>query len=210
MKKRESTLKIGGSWRNYEAWSAPAKEVYNSRRVLSEPEIPINKALTEPVVRLYGHINGFRSIRLANNMFNDIYEPTMHPKHIMDEMMHNDESAAIYGNDIADLISIYGDYGVVYAEEGFEGVLPEESFILHGGFAFLVPEVGMPLKEFLLWYRGTTNIHPGIVPEWSGIPHSKIRQVYSALLVFFRNEIKYELRHKARCRAENYPNNSPS
>ena len=191
-----------GNWRDRSSWSEIARSTFHDRRLLSEPESPINQSIADPVRKLYGITHQYLAIRMANNLFDDIYEPALHPSHIADNMKKDPAATKIYGRDIARVISEFGGYGVIYADNSLDSALPEESYIMKGGFAFLVPESGMPLKDFLLWYKGpTSSVHPDVMPEWSGVPREELLNVYEALLIFLRNEIKHEYPREIRRRS---------
>ena len=50
----------------------------------------------------------------------------------------------------------------------------------------------MPVRMFLIWAKGGAAIPAGVMQEWSGIPRSKMMEVYNELI----DELRYSIIEK--------------
>ena len=183
-----------GNWRTPEKWSTAAERAMEDRRKDNTIEAELNPSFTRHVSAYYSPLDFNRVVRIANTLVNDIYYLDVLPKNVVKMMLNDTEAVDTIGEDLFDLLHVYGNCGLVYASESPNTKLFPDSYVLRGGDVLLVADAGMPVKEFLFWYIGVLIPNVGVINEWSGIPSDQMEHAYKSLLEFFRNEIHFEYR----------------
>lgn len=183
-----------GNWRTPEKWSAAAEKAMEDRRKDNTIEAELNPSFTRNISAYYSPLDFNRVVRIANTLVTDIYRINVLPKNVVKMVLNDKEAVAVIAEDLFDLLHVYGNFGLVYANESPNVSLIPDSYILSGGDVLLVANAGMPVKDFLFWYIGVLIPNEGVINEWSGIPSDQLEHAYQSLLEFFRNEIHYEYR----------------
>lgn len=168
---KQNEIVVKGNWRTPKAWSSTAQWVRNSENT-----------------KFYGGTHP-RVRELMRTLTDDLYIKIL-PFSVAQVVATTPMLMHELRQSVESMLAKYGKYDIVY------GDVPKElrrKIVVDGkDLALVNAKCGMPLGEFLAWFKG----HPGILDkdtkvalsEWSGVPIQKMDSVYSTVVDFFRNE----------------------
>ena len=90
--------------------------------------------------------------------------------------------------EVKELLRQYGRNDIIYVPQGSEEEWPS-AMRISPEIGLAEPGVGMPVGEFLRWYKGGDKLPSAVLEEWIGVPRLAISTVYWTLVDFFRANI---------------------
>ena len=196
-KKEAATMPAGtrnsrvafGAWRHAKgSWSAEAQAAFKKKSrpvALSGREAK----LIEAVSQQYSEAYPSRLVKLTETLVEDLWQLNIFPFPIGDSLMRNETACELFGKTVASLIEDFGDFSIVYVEEELDKkLLPETQLV--GDNVYLVNlRVGMPVRDFLIWFKGAESVPRAVISEWTAIPLNQLDYVYNQLLSFLRTKL---------------------
>lgn len=174
-------FRVGGDWYDTKEWSEKARQTgilinvtYNGKPC---KEIVINK------------FDGEQSKKLMEELINDVYRFDIAPMKLRRYVQMLDIRPE-FERGINKALEEYGRMNILFFEDGFipSWDLNLEKLVIAYGDRFiqilLTPEkgYGMPVREFMRWYKGTEKPNHDVISEWSGVPKDYLEQVYQILI----------------------------
>ena len=181
----------GGNWYKTSEWSEKARKTGILVRVSSDGKISeiIGRMDTPSEVAAEERQNEL----MRTKVIEDLWEIAIQPQ-VIKEYIFSDEVYPEYEKEFEQLMSKYGSKNLLYIGPNmkidfsqvdindFEVIDADSEHQL-----FLTSErIGMPLKEFLLWYKGLEDPKPSVLVEWSGITRNRLHWVYSRVISIFK------------------------
>lgn len=177
-------FKVGGDWYETGEWSEKARAtgilVSVANNGVPCSEIVINK------------FDGEQNKKIVKELINDVYRYDIAPLKLKRYVQMLDIMCE-FERGIDRALIEYGSMNILYFEDGFapEWDLDLEKLVIAYGDKYfhvlLTPEkgYGMPVKEFLRWYKGVEKPNCAVISEWSGIPYDTLEQVYQIIVNLF-------------------------
>lgn len=174
-------FKVGGNWYNTEEWSARARDsgllVTIARNGVPCGEIKINKD------------DAAQYKKLIRDLVNDIYHIDVSPL-IVQRFIRASNVMPEYERGVKRALNHFSGKNILYFEEGFENSFDVdlESLTIAYGDKFTQVllttggEIGMPVIDFLLLYKGAKEPNHLVLSEWTGIPAGSLETVYYILV----------------------------
>ena len=194
-KKRKERKRIG-NYRRERYYSKKAKDFI--RRPFIYSSIP----RTEKVLiiaygvldfyKYYGKRYLLQAVEVALSLWSDILQldlvASMSP-----ELLEDYDVPAVNAC-FNDLLLKYGHLDVVYHKRKYRKLKHAacKAASSKAGDHFYLTEqrIGMPVRMFLVWYKGGVSIPNDILQEWSGIPADKLEDAYQSILQIFKDDLK--------------------
>lgn len=179
---------VGGDWYNISKWSNRARDTGILVKVM------VNGVTTGEIVgandREYEWIE-----RLTDCLVEDIF----HYK-ILKRLFWNHISKSELEKEVNRALDKFGAMNILYFEDGIETdreIALEQLTIVYGDrymnlFLTTEKDIGMPVRDFMLWLRGSDEPKPLVISEWSGVPHDNLDIVYRRLVDLFAKFLEDE------------------
>ena len=185
---QKAHFKVGGDWYKPKDWSEKARGTGILMVVTN------NNKRSEIVINKY---DGEQSKRLMEELINDVYRFDIAPIKLKRYVQLLDIRLE-FERGINKVLEKYGSMNILYFEDGInpDWSLDSEKLIIAYGDrhtqVLLTPEkgFGMPVREFLRWYKGTEEPNLTILSEWSGISCDNMELVYQIILNLFITFLK--------------------
>lgn len=209
--RREGRIKVVGNYRNRRKWSQQAKEFAEQPRVwLADPLTEKAFFFADGVVEYYKSYSGKYQLQAANlalSLIRDIYTPDVLPVIPCGRMLSDRESIKLMNDELFELLCQYGGMDFVFREKG-KSVSRKVTRDVGLGVNFFLTKkrYGIPVRMFLLWYKGEVEIPSEVLTEWSGIPERYFRIAYRELVHYFRQILKQK--HREQILMNNIPSES--
>ena len=188
--------RAGGCWyRNKAVW--PKATLYNVEmsdnahryeNSMDERFLP----LATPLANYYGEFSS-RVQALAVALFNDIYH---NPASTVEMVLRNQDCAREYGSDLFSIMTLVGGFNVVFDDGNIKGEVIEASEEIASGLYLTSKRIGMPVRHFLLYYKGG-DLRREDIAKLSGIPTRYVQWVYNILTAYMWEMLDGIHRHKA-------------
>lgn len=194
-KKRKERKRIG-NYRRERYYSKKAKDFI--RRPFIYSSIP----RTEKVLiiaygvldfyKYYGKRYLLQAVEVALSLWSDILQLDLVAS--MSPELLEDYNIPAVNACFNDLLLKYGHLDVVYHKRKYrrlKHVSCKAASSKAGDHFYLTEQrIGMPVRMFLVWYKGGVSISNDILQEWSGIPADKLEDAYQCILQIFRDDLK--------------------
>ncbi len=168
----KSGYSFGGNWREKDKWSSAATgyfDVINTKYTnIGESDTRIEKAVEALVEDIYD--------------YNDHPEITALLKPAMG-IIHLVRVA-----EVKEVLRTYGRNDIIYVPLQRYEEWPS-AIRISPEFGLVEAGAGMPICEFLRWYKGGDKIPSSVLEEWVGVPRQAISSVYWVLVDFIRADI---------------------
>ncbi|MBR3056255.1 hypothetical protein IKG64_03100 [Candidatus Saccharibacteria bacterium] len=189
--------RAGGCWyRSRRLW--PKATLYNVE--MSDNSNQYESSLTERFLPLatplanyyYGEFSS-RVQTLATALFDDIYH---NPASALEMVIQNRDCAREYGADLFSVMTMIGDFNVFFDDGNVKDGIIEVSEEIAKDLFFTSKRIGMPVKAFLLYFKGA-NLRREDISTMSGIPAKYIQWTYNILTTYMWEMLDGIHRHKA-------------
>lgn len=188
--KRRKTRRVGSFGRpKYESKEARAFEKAPVR-FTNTPKTSVILPLTKSVMDYYKFSAGEKYVlpaaTLATSLIYDLYSASL--ADVFAATINEEQSVKIIKEDLSRLLETYGGMDIVYCGYNHAPPYRIKMRVLPRGYncGLTNEQVGMPLRMFLLWYKGGLDIPANILQEWSGIPFGHFEDAYQSALEIFR------------------------
>ena len=166
---RTKDIKWEGNWKKSDQWSDAAKGHYH--------------------VIATKYTNGETDRRMSNAieaLIEDLYAYNDHPAIVKLTEREAELIKLVRTSEVKDLLRQYGNYDIMYVptEQGWP-----EAIRISPEIGLRLQSNGMPLSEFLRWYKGGDKLPRAVLEEWAGIPRFGFGGAYGAVVDFFRANI---------------------
>ncbi len=168
---------FGGNWREKDKWSNMATGHYDVIQVKYT-----NIGETDP-----------RMDRAIDALVEDLYAYNDHPEIVKLLAPSMGLINLVRIAEVKEILRRYGRNDIIYIPLESDKEWPS-AIRMTPELGLTSPGIGMPVCEFLRWYKGGDKIPAAIFEEWVGIPRQAIYTVYQALVDFFRADIIQEHR----------------
>lgn len=136
--------------------------------------------LATPLANYYVGEFSQRIEALAKALFTDIYHG---PESSFDMVLRNPECAREYGSDIFETIRLIGGYNIFFDNGRIEDEIFSASEEIASGLYLTRSRIGMPVKYFLLYYRGE-GMQRKQIASLSGIPAKYVQWAYNIVTTY--------------------------
>ncbi len=134
------------------------------------------------------------SLTMECGVINDIWLIYIQPEEIRRCI---DQEIQKYRDAFASLLSRFGGMNLVYVDGNDEEASLfdfTKTLVMHDGHFLVYTDLkaGMPIREFLLWYKGKDYPQDLLLEEWSNIPIDQMNAAYEGIIELFRMNVSFD------------------
>lgn len=189
--KRFRTRHLAGNFRRRKYWSDNAKNFMDNRQLFSfidNGDETLASTFVRDVREYYSHYGAYdlQAVNVALSLLRDVYSPDVLPVKVCKKIFTDKETAALMSAELFGLLCEYGSMDIVY-RENTRRLKVKNSCRLNNRLFLTRDHIGMPVRMFLIWTKGGEKVPSEILKEWSGVPRSRVTEVYNELI----DELRY-------------------
>ena len=164
--------------------------------------------LATPLANYYAGEFSQRIEALAKALFTDIYHG---PESAFDMVLRNPECAREYGSDLFEAMRLIGGYNIFFDNGRIEDEIISASEEIASGLYLARSRIGMPVKYFLLYYRGE-GMRRKQIASLSGIPAEYVQWAYNIVTTYMWEMLDgiHQRKRQEKCAQRKMPVRQPA